>query len=337
MQQSAAQRALAVPELLERIVAHVAYRPVGLVLPRPTLRRLRLVSRMWAALVDDFIFDSITLQSEQGDSPICMHSGFNLRELVERVPGSSLPSKTRFLNCNRNALTPFLIEAIRLGANLRDLSVVDLTMLAEEHAKSPLALPNLAALRFEPLYRIRDAQKRAQSHDFLASLDAHRAVRMYLGEENRSLEWFKLDELFSDLAPRYTSLALFAVGAPMPTATLTALLAKFSALHTLEIRSDYNDSTPDMVLAFPNTLKHLSGMFPSRTLRGVPQRLADPAAMPLLESLPDIEAYDRDEQPHSEPIEPHILRQAFEGLRKRGVKTKLSKYQWNMWCCVDYL
>lgn len=135
MQESAAQRALAVPELLECIIAHIVPSEGAWQFASYTFRSLRRVGRLWRILTDEAIVASVFL--DKTARPVCGRSKFDLSRLFKE--DSPLYAKVHYLRLNRHAPkdpTAFEMNLIRLGSNLRKLDVVDLTSIAAEHAKS---------------------------------------------------------------------------------------------------------------------------------------------------------------------------------------------------------
>lgn len=200
-----------------------------------------------------------------------------------------------------------------------------------------MSFPHLSSLFFLAEYGIRNASKRAQTRAFLASLESLRAIEIYFGDTHRSLDWFKLDELFVGLAHQYTRLGLYAANICMSTGTLSPVLSLFCHLRTLHMYTTCADSTPSLASAFPDTLHHLSGRFRSDTLYGILKELADPTVMPKLRSVPKLheEAQVGEDGISQGTMSNGAVERAINSLRQRNTISNLHLNEWRLWQLVD--
>lgn len=334
MEEPAAARALNVPELRERILPF-AVRKTQWTFNESTLRACRLVTRAWRDTVNKHIVTDIWFS--QSGNTTCWRSKFDIRSLLEQQP--ELVYSVRLAAFSRHEgkdLTVYEMGIAKAAAgNLRELKVTDLSDLAACHVETGICFPNLAKIHFEPRFEPGSPQIRA----FLASLPSLHELSMFFGYEDEPLPWFKLDELLQGVAHRLTSLGLYASFVRLTAPDLQALFAMIPRLRKLHMVTDEYDDCEDLGQALPDSLYHLSGILGPLALISVLERLADPKAMPLLQSVPDIagqpEADAKIDDPPVATMPRALVEDAIQGLFERKDVNDVEENDWLLWQLVD--
>jgi hypothetical protein len=333
---SATERALALPEILEPIIAFARS------IEMSDIWHFRLVNKLWKAATEPQLVDWLYTSGDQvsGERAGYYHS---VGHLLDKEPMLGQRVKRAAVVADRSLWT-LLPEYLASFSNLStlDMDDRDVVSLASMSPANSGFLKNLRKMAFGlNLHSLSDQETRAKCHAFfqsLANLAAMRIVLFSTAYREGSFSDFYLGEIFGSMAGQTRDLAMSGVDLDKCDGEeVSHLFQTFNGVEVLDLtlpERTVDSYVPSLVDCLPPCLLSLKLSCGVETLNGVLESLTDPTKIPKPRLVPNLSQNDRWNRFYSmedKIVSPTLIKEALRGLEKRKDIANLEEGKFNLY------
>jgi hypothetical protein len=331
---SATERALALPEILDPIIAWS--------LELFDIWQIQLVNKLWQAATEPHLVKWLYIC---GDRLLLFYADIlhDVGHLLSKQPMLSRNVKRVHVDAH-SSLGALLADHLASFSNLStlDLDDRDVVSFASMSPANSGFLRNLRKMAFGlNLPLLSDQETRAKCHAFFQSLVNLAAMRIVLfstAYREGSFSDFYLGEIFGSMAGQIRDLAMSGVDLDRCDGEeVSHLFQTFNGVEVLDLtlpERTVDSYVPGLVDCLPPCLLSLKLSCGVETLNGVLESLADPTTIPKLRLVPNLSQNDRWNRFSSmedKIVSPTLIKEALRGLEKRKDIANLEEGKFNLY------